>query len=159
MPIANDPDTRHLNWARVIPGDITLRLQDSYIPDFYRDLSVGGQVFLKPSDPNSPSGPFELEQAQNALVRFVELCGPSLDYLLERAKDLPQLLQIDHAPWELLQYLGSMLGYHWVNTKDAEQQRPQKATPEQIAEAVLGSGDRGIASLADEIRERLGQGG
>lgn len=32
-------------------------------------------------------------------------------------------------------------------------------TPEQIAEMVLGKGNRGIAALADEIRERLGQGG
>ena len=32
-------------------------------------------------------------------------------------------------------------------------------TPEQIAEAVLGEGNRGIAALANEIRERLKQGG
>lgn len=32
-------------------------------------------------------------------------------------------------------------------------------TPEQIAEKVLGNGSRGVAALADEIRERLGQGG
>lgn len=30
-------------------------------------------------------------------------------------------------------------------------------TPEQVAEIILGEGSRGIAALADEIRERIGQ--
>lgn len=217
MAAANDPETQHRNWERVIPGDITLRLQDTFIPDFYRDLTVGGQVFVKPLDPansqlataitqsdvtltlqdgtgfassgvvwieneqivytgrsgsvlsglvrganNTPpaahatnasvtmAGPTELDLLQNVLVRFVELCGPNLDYLLERAKDLPQLVQIDNAPWEFLRYLGGMLGYHWVDTKDVEQQRKDielfldqckiKGTRRGIERAVLKSG-------------------
>lgn len=35
----------------------------------------------------------------------------------------------------------------------------QYQTPEQIAEKILGNGNRGVSKLADEIRERLGQGG
>ena len=31
-------------------------------------------------------------------------------------------------------------------------------TPEEIAEQILGEGSRGISALANEIRERLGQG-
>lgn len=230
MAVTNDPETQHRNWERVIPGDITLRLQDTYIPDFYRDLTVGGQVFVKPSDPaNSKlasaitssdvtltlvdgsafatsgtlwidneqigytgrsgnvlsglvrgvgrtaaaahtlnavvtmAGPTELDLLQNALVRFVELCGPNLDYLLERAKDLPQLVQIDNAPWEFLYLLGSMLGYHWVDTKDAEQQRKDielfleqckiKGTRRGIERAVLKSGATRarVTNLSDSI--------
>ena len=151
--MANDPDTRHRRNARVTPGDITQRLRDAYIPDFYRDLTVGGQTMVGGA----------LSTNTGALIAFLEKCGPSLDYFLEYAKRLPQLLQIDHAPWQLLPYFGSMIGYHWDPSKDAEVQRRDiefffqqckiKGTRRGIERAVLKSG--ATRAVVTNLSDRL----
>jgi len=98
--VTNDQDTAHTLHGRVVTGDITQRVKDTFIPDFYR------------GDPK-----------YQCLVDFLEIVAPSFDYLLEHGKALPFLTQIERCPPEFLPHLGAMVGWHWDPTLDVGIQR------------------------------------
>ncbi len=90
--------------AVVVEGDIERRIISVYTPDFYKDDPVFG-----------PS----LEILKNSV--------PLMDYLFEKANALPQLVDIDMCPVDLLSHLGALLGYTFKTGIDGEKQRKEIA--------------------------------
>ena len=90
--------------AVVVEGDIERRIISVYTPDFYKDDPVFG-----------PS----LDLLKNSI--------PLMDYLFEKANALPQLVDIDMCPLDLLSHLGALLGYTFKGNVDGEKQRKEIA--------------------------------
>jgi len=84
----------------VQPGEITRRLVDSFIPDCYRDDPVN-----------------------DLMVKFLELVGPSFDFFFEKSKALPQLVDCEKVPYDLLKHLGNLVGHEWDAAVGVEAQR------------------------------------
>jgi|WetSurSiteA1Bulk_404760.scaffolds.fasta_scaffold01310_5 phage tail-like protein len=85
--MATSPKTNRLF---VTKGDITRRVMDTYVPDFYQDT----------------------EKFQD-LARAMEIVAPIFDLLFEKSDFLPYLVDLDHIPHTLLSGLGELLGYEW----------------------------------------------
>lgn len=111
----------------IIDGDVERRIIRVWTPDFYKD------------DPSL--------QSINDLVRTA---AALLDYMLEKARGLPSLVNIDTCPPDVLPFLGALVGYEWKPTISPEAQRQElrkivdvyliRGTPASIVRIVLNAG-------------------
>lgn len=91
----------------VAKGDITRRVMDSYVPDFYRD---------------NPRYEFA--------VKAMEILAPVFDYFLEKGDQLPDQLNTDMVSPEFLTSLAKLIGYEFDGTTSVGFQR--KILPQMV---------------------------
>lgn len=111
----------------VIDGDIERRIIRFWTPDFYKD--------------------YEQFKPTNDLLQAAVL---TLDYILEKARGMPSLVNIDTCPPDVLELLSSLVGYKWKPTVSAEKQRQEirklvdiyliRGTPQSVIRIVLSAG-------------------
>lgn len=111
----------------IIDGDIERRIISIWTPDFYKD----NDQFVPTTD-------------------FVKASVSLLDYMLEKARGMPSLVNVDTCPPDILPFLAGLVGYEWKPTVSPEAQRQEikklvevyliRGTPQSVVRIVLNAG-------------------